>query len=57
MKQLTFGSSSRNNERYFDIFNGVVHKLDKNCIYYMEINEIQENIDEITCIFQKYYFH
>ena len=25
-------------------------------IYYIQINEIQENIDEITCIFQKVLF-
>ena len=28
----------------------------RSCIYYIQINEIQENIDEITCIFQKVLF-
>ena len=28
-----------------------------NCIYYIQINEtVQENIDELTCIFQKVLF-
>ena len=37
-------SVSRNNQQYFNIFNGTVHKLDQNCIYGDSLDYFDENI-------------